>query len=196
MASGFYCSWRPCAGMSLTKESEKSMTYDDSVKMFSSALLLAGFIAEEFGKEKAFEILGKWADATAFSAFARKKKDLHITGTTPRDLYDCFRACDEEAVESRWEIESSSPEGIQMRIKNCPMIESCAVSGWECEEVCRRIFAPLGERLAAIISPALTWRLVQFNPDKRQGCRYEIRYRQETMPPEAQGDDELSKRRA
>ena len=152
------------------------MYYEEAVKMFAPAFALARMFADEVGKEKALEVLNKWATAFAVRNMEQKKRSLGITGTTPKDLYDCFHAYDSQ-YGIWYEVDEFTPEGIEMTIKNCCMPEVCAMSGWDGEEICMKIIDPLADRVSTIISPDLKWEVVKYNPDRREGCKYRISYR-------------------
>ena len=150
-----------------------TMTYDDRLRFDMAALLFAKMLSQRTGEEKAFELLHKWLTEVRIAGFAQKKRQLGIAGETPKDLYDCFRAY-AESIGGWYEIDEETEKHIDMRVLNCTLPEASQKSGWNCQEICEKIVSPLCHKASAIISPNLTWNLVEFNPDRRKGCRYRI----------------------
>ncbi len=149
------------------------MTYDDRLRFDVASLLFAQMLARRVGKERAFDLLSRWLTEVRTRGYAQKKRQLGINGPTPKDLYNCFRAYAEEAG-GWYEISEEKPGRIDMRVLNCTLPEACARSGWDCQEICTKIVSPLCEKAAVIISPGLRWEVVEFNPDRKVGCRYRI----------------------
>ncbi len=144
--------------------------------MMSATFVFAKMVADTFGKDEALKIMEKWATGFAQMGMQQKKQELGITGTTPKDLYNCFSAYDAQ-FGLKYEIEEETAEYIMHRIKNCGMPQTCLNSGWDCREICETIIYPLCDKVAPIISPDLKWEVVEFNPDIRKGCAYKISYK-------------------
>ena len=149
------------------------MTYDDRLRFDMASLLFAQMLAKRVGREKAFDLLGRWLTEVRTRGFAQKKRQLGITGTAPKDLYNCFGAY-AESVGGWYEVDEETPDRIDMRVLNCTLPEACARSGWDCQEICKKIVSPLCDRASSLISPDLKWEVVESNANRKVGCRYRI----------------------
>ena len=153
------------------------MEWEEGVKMMTATFAFARMVADEFGEEKALELMGRWSTAFAQQGMTQKKQELGITGTSPKDLYNCFSAYDAQ-FGLVYEIEKETDDYILHRIKNCGMPQTCLNSGWDCKKICETIIYPLCDNVSPIISPDLKWEVVEFNPDITKGCAYKISYKQ------------------
>ena len=147
-----------------------------AVQMLVGTFGFAKLVSEELGEEKTMDLLNKWISGGAFANFSRKKEELGITGNSLKDVYDTFKAADEEAG-CTYVLDEETPNSIKMTIKDCPLIKVCQSTGWDAEEICTKIFKPLATQIPSIINPDITWNVVAFNPDISQGCKYELCYK-------------------
>ena len=152
------------------------MNWDETVRSHASAFLFARMLADEVGKEKALDLLDKWATAMAGMGIMQKKRQHGINGTTIKDMYNLMRAFDEQF--GMWlEIDKETPDMIEHRYVNCTMPATCAMSGWDCKEICERIIYPLCDKVTPILSPNIKWEVIEFNPDISVGCKYRLTYK-------------------
>jgi hypothetical protein len=149
------------------------MQWEDTLRMVGASLLYGKMLANEVGEEGAYEVMQEWAEQFASQGIADTKKELGITGTTAKDLYNCLKAYHEKMI-IHYEIEEETSDQITYRIKKCVMPTCCGMGGWDCKEICERFIFPLGAKVAAIISENLTMEVLEFNPNIEEGCRYRI----------------------
>ncbi len=149
------------------------MQWEDALRMVGASLLYGKMLANEMGKEGAYEIMEEWAEKFASQGISDTKQELGITGRGVRDLFNCLKAYHEK-MSIHYEIEEETPDQITYRIKKCVMPTCCGMSGWDCKEICESFIYPLCAKVAPIVSKDLTMEVLEFNANIEEGCRYKI----------------------
>ena len=153
------------------------MTRDEAVRGYTDVYLLLKMATDAVGPDITGDVVREWLTGIYTRSMERNRRNLGITGTGPRDFFNCSRAWAGSEGLLQQEVVEETPDQLVYEIRDCVFLEVCEAVGLD-PELHEQWIIPTMEKIPQFLNPNLEWN-VEYNLDPQAPCTYRIRYKKD-----------------